>query len=84
VRLLVKILDRLMPESNVREELETQNIRVQDGRQLHSGRTSLSPCHFQTSPVNRCSSTATWSHKLTIYSVGWENGGSSSTSGRAP
>jgi hypothetical protein len=32
VRLLVKILDRLMPEIIVREELETQGIRVQYGR----------------------------------------------------
>jgi hypothetical protein len=48
--LLVKILDRLMPENIVREELETQDIRVQDGRQLRSGRTSLPPVIFRHLP----------------------------------
>jgi hypothetical protein len=32
MRLLVKIVDRRMPESIVREELETQGICIQDGR----------------------------------------------------
>jgi len=43
VRLLVKNLGRGMPESVVREELESLNIRVQGVTQLRSGRRDQDP-----------------------------------------
>jgi hypothetical protein len=43
VRFLVKNLGRGMPESVVREELETLNIRVQGVKQLRSGRRDQEP-----------------------------------------
>ena len=43
VRLLVKNLGRRMPESVVREELESLNIRVQGVTQLRSGRRDQDP-----------------------------------------
>ena len=43
VRLLVKNLDRGMPESVVRQELESLNIRVQGVIQLRSGRRDQDP-----------------------------------------
>jgi hypothetical protein len=43
VRLLVKNLGRGMPESVVREELESLNIRVQGATQLRSGRRDRDP-----------------------------------------
>jgi hypothetical protein len=43
VRLLVKNLDRGMPESVVGEELESLNIRVQGITQLRSGRHDQDP-----------------------------------------
>jgi hypothetical protein len=43
VRLLVKKLDRGMPESVVREELESLNIRVQGVTQLRSGSRDQKP-----------------------------------------
>ena len=43
VRLLVKNLGRDMPESVVREELESLNISVQGVTQLRSGRRDQDP-----------------------------------------
>ena len=43
VRLLVKNLGREMPESVVREELESLDIRVQEVTQLCSGRRDQDP-----------------------------------------
>ena len=43
MRLLVKNLGRGMPESVVREELESLNIRVQGVIQLRSGRSDQDP-----------------------------------------
>jgi hypothetical protein len=43
VRLLVKNLGKRMPESVVREELESLNIPVQGGMQLRSGRRDQDP-----------------------------------------
>ena len=43
MRLLVKNLDRGMPESVVGEELESLNIRVQGITQLRSGRHDQDP-----------------------------------------
>jgi hypothetical protein len=46
VRLLLKHLGRGMPESVVREELESLNIRVQGVMQLRSGRRDQEPAYF--------------------------------------
>jgi hypothetical protein len=43
VRLLVKNLGRGMPESVVRQELESLNIRVQGVMELRSGRRNQKP-----------------------------------------
>ena len=43
LRLLVKNLARSMPESVVREELESLNIRVEGVTQLRSGRRQQDP-----------------------------------------
>jgi hypothetical protein len=43
VRLLVKNLGRAMPESIVREELESLNICIQGVTQLRSGRHDQDP-----------------------------------------
>jgi hypothetical protein len=43
VRLLVKNLGKGMPESVVREELESLDIRVQGVMQLHSGSSRPGP-----------------------------------------
>jgi len=43
VRFLVKNLCRGMPESVVREELESLNVRVQGVTQLHSSRRYQDP-----------------------------------------
>jgi hypothetical protein len=43
VRLLVKELGRIMPESVVREELELLDIHVQGVKQLQSGRRDQNP-----------------------------------------
>jgi hypothetical protein len=43
VRLLVKNLGRVMPESDIREELESLNIRVQRVMQLRSGHRDQDP-----------------------------------------
>jgi hypothetical protein len=43
VRLLVKKLDRVMPENVIREELETMDIHVQGVMQVRSGRRDQDP-----------------------------------------
>ena len=43
MRVLVKNLGRVMPETVVREELESLNIRVHGVKQLRSGRRDHGP-----------------------------------------
>jgi hypothetical protein len=51
VQLLVKNLGRVMPESVIREELESLNIRVQGVMQLRSGRRDQDPAkHLPPKP----------------------------------
>ena len=54
VRLLVKNLGRVMPESVVREELESLNIRVQGVMQLRSGRREQDPTKDRLPPPLHC------------------------------
>jgi len=55
VRLLVKNLGKEMPESAVREELESLNIRVQGEMQLRSGRRDQDPAKDRPpTPTSLC------------------------------
>jgi hypothetical protein len=51
VRLLVKNLEKRIPESVVREELESLNIRVQEVMQLQSGRPDQGPAKDRPPPL---------------------------------
>ena len=55
MRLLVKNLGKEMPESAVREELESLNIRVQGEMQLRSGRRDQDPAKDRPpTPTSLC------------------------------
>ena len=54
VRLLVKNMGRGMPESVVREKLESLNICVQGVTQLRSGRRDQDPANGSLPPLLHC------------------------------